>query len=135
MSIPKNLASKYTRLLTLWPTDPLRQFTFRTVLQKRLTKHNESASRTQATTTTTPPAPAPAPVSPQQQASEVVQINALFSLVEDRYATKYKLSEKYTRPRANPEYYARLMRELDEAPTRSRFSNWVRSWKGYLRWQ
>lgn len=37
------------------------------------------------------------------------------------------------RPASNPDYYDNLVKELDEAPNRSRFQSWVNKWKGFLR--
>ena len=37
------------------------------------------------------------------------------------------------RPASNPDYYDNLVKELDEAPNRSRFQSWLNKWKGFLR--
>lgn len=37
------------------------------------------------------------------------------------------------RPASNPGYYEALVKELNEAPTRSWFGSMVKRWKGFLR--
>lgn len=46
---------------------------------------------------------------------------------------QYPLSEKMMRPASNPNYYDGLLKELNEAPTRSWFKSMVNRWKGSLR--
>lgn len=51
----------------------------------------------------------------------------------DEYRNQYPLSEKMMRPASNPNYYDGLLKELNEAPTRSWFQSMVIRWKGSLR--
>lgn len=46
---------------------------------------------------------------------------------------QYPLSEKMLKPPSNPEYYERLIKELDEAPRRSWLQSKLARWKGFLR--
>ena len=46
---------------------------------------------------------------------------------------QYPLSERMMRPASNPNYYDGLLKELNEAPTRSWFQSMVNRWKGSLR--
>jgi cytochrome b pre-mRNA-processing protein 6 len=69
------------------------------------------------------------------EAAELEQINALYGFLENRYMKRYPLSAKTLSPASNPAHYANLMREIEEAPQRSRFQAWVNSWKGWLRWK
>lgn len=58
----------------------------------------------------------------------VAQLNALYSLLENRYAERYPASEDMLRPAFRPSHYEDLMHELEEAPKRTWFG---RQW---LRW-
>lgn len=50
---------------------------------------------------------------------ETGQVNALYSLLENRYQRQYPCSEKLLRPRGNEGYYERMAQEMEEAPRRS----------------
>jgi cytochrome b pre-mRNA-processing protein 6 len=39
------------------------------------------------------------------------------------------------KPKSNPEYYEKLLQELDEAPSRSWWQAQLNNWKGYIRFQ
>ena len=45
---------------------------------------------------------------------------------------QYPLGENMTRPQGNPEYYTRLMKELEEVPERSWLASKMNSWKGFI---
>jgi cytochrome b pre-mRNA-processing protein 6 len=64
---------------------------------------------------------------------ELDQANALYSLLEDRYATKFPLPEMLRAPASNPTYYEDLIREMQEAPTRSWLGGVMKRIKGSLR--
>jgi cytochrome b pre-mRNA-processing protein 6 len=137
------ITKHYNRLLTLWPKDPLRpDFSFTTALQHRLSKlqpiqPKEGASKTPFTSsspsTAKPTQPTPADLPDAR--TELLNINALYSLLENRYSKRYPTSPALLRPQSNPEYYERLMREIEEAPKKS----WLRAkwdmWKMKVRWQ
>lgn len=61
------------------------------------------------------------------------EINVLGGLLEDRFKKRYPLGENMLRPKGNPEYYERLMKELRAAPERSWLQRTLNSWKGYIR--
>jgi hypothetical protein len=46
-------------------------------------------------------------------------INALYSLLDNRYQKEFPLPPSLRRPASNPEYYDNLLREFEEAPNRS----------------
>jgi len=79
----------------------------------------------------TPSAP-PAPSSPED---ERAKINALFSLLENRYSKRYPLSPDVLKPSSNPEHYDRLMKEIERAPHKSWWQAKLDEWKGKIRWE
>ncbi|KAJ9144726.1 hypothetical protein NKR23_g5855 [Pleurostoma richardsiae] len=99
----KSLAYKhYQRAFARWPKDALRpECQLQDVLAKRL----ESRFT--------------APGAKINEGAELRQVNALYSLLDDRYKAKYKVSIAMTEPLSNPTYYADLMSDLEEAPKRS----------------
>lgn len=46
---------------------------------------------------------------------------------------KYPLSERMLHPLSNPSHYKDLVKELEEAPTRSWLASKLNKWKGFLR--
>jgi cytochrome b pre-mRNA-processing protein 6 len=131
------IAKQYTRLLTLWPKDALRpNLPFTRAIEHRGLPYgvkplesNTEASNSQAT-----PTPAPAPASPQNPQLEQAQVNALFSLLENRYSKKYALSPGVLKPTSAPEHYDRLMAEIERAPKKSWWEAKVDQWKMKIRW-
>jgi cytochrome b pre-mRNA-processing protein 6 len=144
----QNLPKHYARLLRLWPQDQLRNVTFQRATLQRLSP--SAAPSTTATTTPTPIPSASQPTGPLTlaphiiksgsipapdtstgtsgtlgAASETAQINALYSLLENRYSKMYPTSPEMLRPQSRPEYYEELAREMEEAPNRSW---WQRKW-------
>lgn len=73
-------------------------------------------------------------VKPTPQA-ELPQINALFSLLDNRYSNKYPLSPAVFKPASNPEHYDRLMEEIERAPKKTWFQAKMDEWKAKIRWQ
>ncbi|KAI2602879.1 uncharacterized protein GGS25DRAFT_509026 [Hypoxylon fragiforme] len=103
------------RALAQWPKDTLRpQLQFQDVLRKRFEQQ-----------------PSPG-VSEQDQ---LRQANALYSLLENRYKKKYPITGDLLRPRSHPTYFTDLVKELEEAPSRSFAERlWLRV-KGLVRLQ
>lgn len=58
---------------------------------------------------------------PTSDLGQLRQVNALYSLLDDRYKKQYCLTGVLMAPRSNPTYYSDLMTELEEAPKRSFF--------------
>jgi cytochrome b pre-mRNA-processing protein 6 len=131
------IAKQYTRLLTLWPKDALRpNLPFTRAIEYRGSPYGvkpietaPDASSKQAT-----PAKAPSPASPRDPKFEQAQVNALYSLLEDRYSKKYTLSPGVFKPTSAPEHYDRLMAEIERAPKKSWWEAKVDEWKMKIRW-
>ncbi|KAF2641520.1 hypothetical protein P280DRAFT_517717 [Massarina eburnea CBS 473.64] len=132
------VANHYTRILSLWPQDALRPNSpFTRTIEKRglpfgvqpLPPSDPSVSKEK------PSIAAAKPSSPPSPQSEAPQINALYTLLEDRYSKKYPLSPAVFRPTSNPEYYDRLMAEIERAPQKSWLQAKLDEWKLKIRWQ
>lgn len=64
---------------------------------------------------------------------EMEQVNALYSLLENRYSKTYPCSDRLLRPTSNEDYYHSLMAEMEEAPKRDWWTwKWLRL-KGLVR--
>jgi cytochrome b pre-mRNA-processing protein 6 len=146
--IGSQVAKQYTRLLRLWPADALRpNLPFTRAIEARALPYGvkplnnpEESARTPGKTT---PVPSPADVkattasthpnpTPQE---ENAQITALFSLLENRYAKKYPLSEAVFKPTSAPDHYTKLMEEIERAPQKTWWQAKVDEWKMKIRWQ
>ncbi|KAI9834196.1 MAG: hypothetical protein M1819_003034 [Sarea resinae] len=116
------LHKHYLRALSHWPKDLLRPtVSFPTSLEARLSRRFlPNAENPNAR----PTFPSP---------HEKDEVNALYSLLENRYMTKYPTSAVLTRPASNPTYYEDLLAELEAAPQRSWFDRQLNKWKGFLR--
>ncbi|KAF2144454.1 uncharacterized protein K452DRAFT_284773 [Aplosporella prunicola CBS 121167] len=106
------IAKHYARITRTWPKDALRPTVqFQAALQQRAAN--------------------PLPKSDD----DLRDINALYSLLGDRYAKRYPANPAVFKPASNPAYYDDLIAELSQAPSRSWFQRWLNSWKGSLRLQ
>ncbi|MCJ1405585.1 hypothetical protein MMC11_008813 [Xylographa trunciseda] len=132
----KSLVFKhYQRALAQWPKDILRpDVSFQNAMQRRIdrrttpsTGHTEASVIANDALTTVPTA------ARFDEKAEMEQVNVLYSFLENRYTKKYPLSQNLMKPQSNPTYYENLIKELDEAPTRSWFARQVNKWKGSLR--
>ncbi|KAF2827498.1 hypothetical protein CC86DRAFT_369609 [Ophiobolus disseminans] len=132
----KTILNHYTRLLTLWPRDLLRPnlpFT-RTIEHHGAPFGLKPLERSPQETAPKNATPVPAPTSPPNPAAEQAQVNALFSLLENRYSKKYPFSEGVLKPASAPEHYKRLMAEIERAPGKTWWQAKVDEWKGKIRW-
>ncbi|TIA25178.1 hypothetical protein D6C81_01998 [Aureobasidium pullulans] len=120
-------ASKhYARILSQWPVDRLRpEISFQSVLKKRL----EAAPVAQVNQANTAQTQAP------KARNELREINALYSLLENRYSSTYPLSNAMMHPASAPEHYTTLIKELDEVPDRTFFQRIASRFKGMVRLQ
>ncbi|KAG9230304.1 hypothetical protein BJ875DRAFT_507402 [Amylocarpus encephaloides] len=116
----------YLRALSQWPKDALRpECRFEDVMRRRIeSKFNPSE---------TPSEGRQVERVPVNQEAELKQVNALYSLINNRYTTQYRLGDLIMKPQSNPTHYADLVKELEEAPNRSWFGNMINQWKGSLR--
>ncbi|CAI6338507.1 unnamed protein product [Periconia digitata] len=132
------IATQYTRLLSLWPKDALRpNLPFTTAIAHRAKPYGvapPSAPSPSSTPATTPSPQPSASLPTTTPAQETAQINALFSLLENRYTAKYPLSADVLKPKSNPEHYERLMEEIERAPGKTWWQAKVDEWKMKIRW-
>ncbi|KAF1352003.1 hypothetical protein BDV97DRAFT_397059 [Delphinella strobiligena] len=128
------ISKHYTRLLTKWPVDRLRpEISFQDVLRKRIaaapTPQINPANTAQAEV------PSSANVARSTPAAELREINALYSLLENRYSHEFPLSTKMMNPTSMPNHYKDLAAELDQLPGRSRFQSFIKRLSGMVRWK
>lgn len=76
---------------------------------------------------------APAKSATFEPRKEMRQLNALYSLLEDRFTKQYPVPGNLRHPASNPSHYDDLIRELEEAPGRSWFGSMAKRIKGSLR--
>jgi cytochrome b pre-mRNA-processing protein 6 len=74
-----------------------------------------------------------APPSAWDETKEMEQVNALYNLLENKYVQEHPLPPTLRNPASSPTYYDDLMREMQEAPTRSWFGAFVKRIKGSFR--
>jgi len=104
-------------------------------MKQRLDKHVAGASpspdadsvKSNAALLTVPPPPA------WDETKEMEQVNALYNLLESKYVQEHPLPPTLRNPASSPTYYDDLMREMQEAPTRSWFGGFVKRIKGSFR--
>ncbi|EFQ95823.1 hypothetical protein CFE70_005451 [Pyrenophora teres f. teres 0-1] len=133
------IAKQYTRALALWPKDALRpNLPFTRAIEHHgqpfgvqpITPTPEEGAKTQAPAATTTAASSP-PANPKL---EQAQVNALYSLLENRYSAKYALSPAVLKPKSAPEHYTKLMEEIERAPKKTWWEAKVDEWKSKIRW-
>jgi cytochrome b pre-mRNA-processing protein 6 len=74
-------------------------------------------------------------LSPADAQAELRNVNALYSLLDDRYKKKYQVSKDLLRPSTNPSYYDDLIREMEEQPNRNWWQRTTNRWKGFIRFR
>lgn len=142
------VAKQYTRLLRLWPTDALRpNLPFTRAIEARALPYGvqplndpKDSARTPGKTSPVPsaadvPATTASTHPNASPAQESAQITALFSLLENRYAKKYPLSDAVFKPRSAPDHYDNLMAEIERAPRKTWWQAKVDEWKMMIRWK
>jgi len=60
-------------------------------------------------------------------------VNAMTSLLNDRFARRYPLSQKVRYPASDPDHYDNLIREFEEAPNRDWLGRLKKRLGGILR--
>ncbi|KAF2835805.1 hypothetical protein M501DRAFT_1019411 [Patellaria atrata CBS 101060] len=108
------VARHYARLISQWPKDPLRP-----------TVNLADTLKARANKTTRSPF--------IDEARELKNIKALYSLLGNRYSQKYPTTEAFFKPKSSPKHYENLIQELDQAPKRTSFGSWLNKWKGFIR--
>ncbi|KAH7349626.1 hypothetical protein B0T11DRAFT_289578 [Plectosphaerella cucumerina] len=118
MARPASQISKhYQRALAMWPKDELRPHVqFAEFIQRGVDKRLAAGT-------------------PDKK--ELQQLNALYSLAEDRYSKKYALAKtsNILNPQSQPTYFRDLLRELEEAPSRSWLQHMSKRLSGMFRWE
>ncbi|PNS21232.1 hypothetical protein CAC42_1011 [Sphaceloma murrayae] len=124
------VAKHYARLASRWPQDILRP---ETQFQKVLAARKDAAPLPNAESEGfldkvlgTDKAP---------RAAELKEVNALYSLLENRYSKASALSKAMMKPKSDPEYYSRLEKELEATPSRSWFGKVFNRVRGLIRLQ
>ncbi|KAI2634427.1 hypothetical protein GGS21DRAFT_517754 [Xylaria nigripes] len=102
------------RALSQWPKDTIRpEVQFQKILQKRFEEPNQNLS----------------------EGEQLKQANALYSLLDNRYKKAYPITGSLLQPKSNPTYFTDLLRELEEAPSRSFLDRLLLRLKGIVRIQ
>lgn len=70
---------------------------------------------------------------PLNEEREMKQVNALYSLLENRYASDYPLPARMRYPASRETHYDDFLKELEAAPTRSKFDSFLARLKGRFR--
>ncbi|CUS11405.1 unnamed protein product [Tuber aestivum] len=136
MALRSALQKQYMTLLSHWPADPLRpNLSFPDTLRRRVeqelgTPHPPESSPQTPTNTD---AKEVGVGSKFDEGYEKRQLNALSSLLEDRYKKMYPITDRILMPKSQPDYYKKLLDELDVAPKRSWLEGQLNSWKGWIR--
>ncbi|KAI1485915.1 hypothetical protein F5X96DRAFT_682431 [Biscogniauxia mediterranea] len=100
------------RALAQWPKDNVRpEVQLQDVLRKRFEQQKTALS----------------------EQDQLRQANALYSLLDNRYKKKYVITGSLLRPKSNPTYFTDLVKELEEAPSRSWFDRLKLRLKGLVR--
>ncbi|KAH8687278.1 hypothetical protein BGZ60DRAFT_425193 [Tricladium varicosporioides] len=121
----------YIRALSQWPKDALRpDCQFQTILERSINRRFLGAEQKDKEGKVVK-------IEPEKidKTRELEQVNALYSLLGNRYSQKYKLSKEFMRPQSDPDHYTNLVKELEEAPKRSWWGNLVNKWRGAVRYQ
>ncbi|PGH05090.1 hypothetical protein GX51_03188 [Blastomyces parvus] len=141
---PQTLSAHINRLISRWPSDSVRPaaVSVQTYLKTRLpaaaptpTTTSSSSSPSQPTATTAAPQSQAQQQQQQQSHLSAASINALYSLLENRYEKQYPLPQNLRHPRSAPSHYDDVLREFSEAPGRGWVKRMVEKFKGVLRFQ
>ena len=109
----QQISQHYSRLLARWPVDKLRpaERHFQRLLEKRI----------QAAPTVT--------------RDESREVNAAYLLLENGFRKRYPVSDAFMHPASKPDHYTALAKELEEAPNRTWWTNWVKRMQNLVRLQ
>ncbi|KAF2155319.1 hypothetical protein K461DRAFT_319745 [Myriangium duriaei CBS 260.36] len=122
------VSKHYARIASQWPKDVLRpEVQFQKLLNARIANApSVDAQREELLGKVLGSKPSP-------RAPELSEVNALYSLLENRYSKLHPIPEAMMAPKSDPEYYTRLRQQLDETPNRSWFSDLARRLGGMVR--
>lgn len=106
---------------------------FQTIMQRRIDRVTNPSLNAAATSVKANEAlVSAAPIEFNEQ-KEMKQVNALYSLLENRYSDAYPMPHQFRYPASRETHYEDLLQELENAPTRSKFSSFMQRLKGRLR--
>ncbi|TVY49215.1 hypothetical protein LOCC1_G000671 [Lachnellula occidentalis] len=110
----------YIRALSRWPKDALRpDCQFQDVIRRRVDKRFLPVEGQK----------------PADEKAELEEVNALYSLLGNRYAQKYRITGDLMKPQSNPTHYTDLIHEMEAVPNRTWWGNMTNRWKGFLRFK
>jgi cytochrome b pre-mRNA-processing protein 6 len=126
--------------MSLWPKDLLRpNQPFIKTFEKRAAVYGvqppEWATKVEAPKKGKADDAPAAPAAPLDSKKELADLNTLFTLLENRYSKRYPLSAGVLKPTSKPEYYEKLMEEIERAPTKTWWQAKMDEWKMKIRWQ
>ncbi|OJJ97966.1 hypothetical protein ASPACDRAFT_122791 [Aspergillus aculeatus ATCC 16872] len=113
--------ARINHLLTHWPKDKVRpaSVSIHAYLQSRLPQPQPQSPSSPSSSSSSSAQTTPKP------GLSKANLDALTSLLDDRYARRYPLPPRLRHPASNPQHYENVIREFDEAPDRD--------WLGRLR--
>ncbi|OAX80797.1 hypothetical protein ACJ72_04864 [Emergomyces africanus] len=131
---PKTVSAHINRLISRWPSDPVRpsSVSVQTYLKTRLPTSSPSATTQSQSQSQIQSQSQSQSQQPQLSSSS---INALYSLLENRYEKQYPLPQNLRHPRSAPSHYDDVLREFSEAPGRGWVKRMMEKVKGVLRFQ
>ncbi|EPS45396.1 hypothetical protein H072_568 [Dactylellina haptotyla CBS 200.50] len=127
----------YGKIVPLWPKDPMRpQVDFPAFLERRLESDFGDAPQPKVNDWPEINDGSKRPIFAysDEPASFEKQWAVLNGLIANKYQKKYPV-KKLTEPGFDPDYYKKLIRELDDAPHRNWLSSYINSWRGFIRWE
>ncbi|RMJ26295.1 hypothetical protein PHISP_02827 [Aspergillus sp. HF37] len=118
------IQSRLAHLLKHWPSDPVRpaSVSVHSYLQSHVSRLSGAPVQSQSQ------AQSNAPISESS-------VNALTSLLENRYVRQYPFPQKLRRPGSNRDHYDNVIREFEEAPKRDWWGRLTKRLSGLLRFK
>ncbi|KJZ74715.1 hypothetical protein HIM_05832 [Hirsutella minnesotensis 3608] len=111
----------YADALAQWPKQALRpDYQFQDVLRKAVAERFAASSSSNG---------------PALEADELLKARALQFLVQNKFRDRYKLRGPMLEPKSQPTYFEDLVREIEEAPSRSWFERLSKRLSGMIRLQ
>ena len=126
----------WSRIIQRWPVDKVRPeaVSFQTLMKKRIERATNPPLNAVASNTKGTEAAATPEVRPVfNEHRELQQVNALYSLLENRFATQHPIPEELRYPASRTTHYDDFLRELEEAPSRTKFDSFMQRLKGRFR--
>ncbi|RMZ89074.1 hypothetical protein DV736_g3706, partial [Chaetothyriales sp. CBS 134916] len=128
---------QWASIIKRWPVDKVRpqNVAFQMVMRKRIDHLVDPSSVPQPTTVKMNNVAVSTPLPAWNEDRELKQVKTLNTLLENKYTHAFPLPSALRYPTSNPTYYDDLIRELDEAPTRSYFNKVMNRVRGILRFK